>query len=158
MTLHFLDRSYCIAFRSFIVSIENFNGHAFLTFPWISKRVASINVSMLWWLMAGIKFLFFGFLNLHSSEEKFLFFLFWNEWSFVCPKKYSTFLFIISLLIAFCVRTKLKFLFKILKVSLKNILLLRLIYCPARSNRNLILSTSVFGDLIKWSVRWSLWC
>ena len=160
MTLSFLDCNFYIAFCSLIFSLEYFNGRDFLAFSWISLRVASINISILWWLLVGIQFLFVGFLNLYSSEERFLFFfiLKW-AWSFVCLKKYSRCLFIISLLTAFCVRKKLKFLFKILKVHLKNILSFRLISCPAESNWNLILSSRVFCDLIKLSrsVRWSLW-
>ena len=153
MNLPFLDCSHCIAFRSLIISIAYFSGHAFSTFLWISLRVASINVSMLRWLLGGIHFLFVRFLNLCSSEKMFfyLFWLFILKWarSFVRLKRYSNFLFIIYLLLAFFVRTILKFLIKFLKVSLKLFWLFRLISWPARSNWNLILSSSVFCDLIK---------
>ena len=60
----------------------------------------------------------------------------------------------------FCVRTKFKFLFKSLKVSVQNLLVLRSIICPAESDWNLIVSSSILRNSIKlsWFVRWSLWC
>ena len=91
------------------------------------------------------------FLNLSSSEERFLFFLL-LKWalSFTRLKKSSSCLFIVFLLIVFCVGTK---------VSLQNLLVLRLTTCPAASDWNLNVSSSIFCNLIKlpWFVRWSLW-
>ena len=75
---------------------------------------------------------------------------------FYLSKKSSNCFFIVSLLIVFCVGTKFKFLFKSLKVSLQNLFVLRLITCSAGSNLNLIVSSSVFCNLIKlsWFVQW----
>ena len=127
---------------------------------WISLRVASINVSMQWWLLVNIQFLLVCFLNLSSWKERFVFFLFLkNALSFIRLKKSSNCLFVVSLLIVFCVGTKFKFLFKSLKVSLQNLLVLRLITCSAGSDWNLFVFSSDFCNLIKlsWFVRWSLW-
>ena len=73
-------------------------------------------------IVVGIQLLFVGFLNLSSSEDRFLFFLLLKSaLSFICLEKSSKCLFYVSLLIVFCVGTKFKFLFKSLKVFLGKI-------------------------------------
>ena len=67
-------------------------------------------------------------------REIFIFLIFEISSKFYLSKKSSNCLFIVSLLIVFCVEAKFKFLFKSLKVSLQNLLVLRLITCPAGSD------------------------
>ena len=155
ITMSFLDCSSCIAFHSLIVSFEYFDGRLFSIFSWISLRVASIFVSMLWWLLAGIQLLFVDFFEFVFFRRQIFIFLI----SETSSKISSNCFFIVSLLIVFCVGTKVIFLFRNLKVSLQNRFVLRLITCPAWWDWNLIVSSSVFSNLIKlpWFVRWSLW-
>ena len=73
-------------------------------------------------IVVGIQLLFVGFLNLSSSEDRFLFFLLLKSaLSFICLEKSSNCLFYVSLLIVFCVGMKFKFLLKSLKVFLGKI-------------------------------------
>ena len=104
-------------------------------------------------------FIFWFFESVFFRRDIFIFLIFEISSKFYSSKKSSNCLFIESLLIVLCVGTKFKCLFKSLKVSLQNLLVLRLITCPARSDWNLIVSSRVFSNLLKltWFVRWSLW-
>ena len=82
----------------------------------------------------------------------FIFFLIFGISSkFYFSKKIIKLLFYCIFIDSFCVRTKFNFLCKSSKASLQNLLVFRLITCPAGSDLILIVSLSVFRNLTKLS-------
>lgn len=82
----------------------------------------------------------------------FIFHIFEISSKLYSPKKSSNCFFIVSLLILFCIGTKFQFLSKSLHMPLQKILVLRYLIhfgtCPARLDWNLIVSSSIFHNLI----------
>ena len=158
--MSFLDCSSCIAFRSLIVKFQIFQWSCFFNFffdfiaSWFNKCFYTMMI-----VRGYPVFICWFFDSIFFRRKIFISLIFETSSQFYLSKKSSNCFFIVSLLIVFCVGTKFKFLFKSLKVSLQNLLVLRLITCSARSNLNLIVSSSVFCNLIKlsWFVQWSLW-
>ena len=83
---------------------------AFFIFSLAPVCVASINVSVRWWLLVKTQFLVVDVLNLSSLEQKWLFSLFLKRaLSFILLKKSWNCLFSSFLSIVFCVVTKIRF-------------------------------------------------